>query len=109
VVAQRQGQVAARNMLGFREQFDAVPFFWSQHYDVTIRYVGHAENWDNLKVEGSLDAQDATVTFNGNGRTLAVATIGRDRACLQAELQLEQAAAMRGQLAPRAPSVSSGS
>ncbi len=43
VVAERQGQTAALNMLGQREPFDAIPFFWSQHYDMPINYVGHAE------------------------------------------------------------------
>jgi NADPH-dependent 2,4-dienoyl-CoA reductase/sulfur reductase-like enzyme len=90
VVAQRQGQVAARNMLGRRERFDAVPFFWSQHYDVTIRYVGHAEKWDSVKVSGSLDARDASVTFIRDGRRLAVATISRDRECLEAEVAMER-------------------
>jgi apoptosis-inducing factor 3 len=93
VVAERQGQVAARNMLGRRERFDAVPFFWSQHYDVTIRYVGHAERWETVKISGSLDARDAAVSFMRGGRTLAVATVSRDRESLQAELKLEQATA----------------
>jgi len=89
VVAERQGQVAAKNMLGGRERFDAVPFFWSQHYDVTIRYVGHAERWDAVHVDGSLEARDASVSFWRGGRRLAVATVSRDRASLQAEVELE--------------------
>jgi len=93
VVAERQGQVAARNMLGRRERFDAVPFFWSQHYDLTIRYVGHAEKWDRVAVDGSLDAHDAAVRFVRAGRTLAVATISRDRENLRAEVELEQSVA----------------
>jgi len=90
VVAERQGQVAARNMLGRRERFDAVPFFWSQHYDVTIRYVGHAERWDTTRVDGSLEARDACVSFLRNGHRLAVATVSRDRASLEAEVELER-------------------
>ncbi|MGE5833469.1 MAG: FAD-dependent oxidoreductase [Acidobacteriota bacterium] len=90
VVAERMGQVAARNMLGRRERFDAVPFFWSQHYDVTIRYVGHAERWDSVTVDGSLDSRDASVSFVRGGRRLAVATIARDRASLEAEVALER-------------------
>jgi NADPH-dependent 2,4-dienoyl-CoA reductase/sulfur reductase-like enzyme/nitrite reductase/ring-hydroxylating ferredoxin subunit len=90
VVAQRQGQAAARNILGYRVRFDAVPFFWSQHYDVAIHYVGHAESWDQTEIEGSLESRDCAVTYKSAGRTLAVATIGRDRQSLQAELALER-------------------
>jgi apoptosis-inducing factor 3 len=90
VVAERQGQVAARNMLGRREPFDGVPFFWSQHYDVTIRYAGHAERWDSVKIDGSLDRRDATISFIRGGTKRAVATVSRDRECLEAELALEQ-------------------
>jgi NADPH-dependent 2,4-dienoyl-CoA reductase/sulfur reductase-like enzyme/nitrite reductase/ring-hydroxylating ferredoxin subunit len=90
VVAQRQGQVAARNILGRRERFDAVPFFWSQHYDTTIRYVGHAEKWDSVKIGGSLEGRDASVTFIRGGKRLAVATISRDRESLEAEVAMER-------------------
>jgi len=90
VVAERMGQVAARNMLGTRERFDAVPFFWSQHYDVTIRYTGHAERWDAVTIDGSLEARDAAVSFTRGGKVLAVATVGRDRQCLEAEVRLEE-------------------
>jgi NADPH-dependent 2,4-dienoyl-CoA reductase/sulfur reductase-like enzyme len=90
VVAERQGQVAARNMLGRRARFDAVPFFWSQHYDVTINYVGHAEQWDAVRIDGSLEARDCSVVYTRGNRRLAVATISRDRESLQAELAMER-------------------
>ena len=67
-----------------------MPFFWSQHYDVTIRYVGHAERWDTIRVDGSLEARDASVSFLRDGRRLAVATVSRDRASLEAEVELER-------------------
>jgi NADPH-dependent 2,4-dienoyl-CoA reductase/sulfur reductase-like enzyme len=96
VVAERQGQIAARNMLGARERFDAVPFFWSQHYDISIRYVGHAERWDEVSIDGSLDALDCSVEYRRDGRTLAIATIGRDRANLESELRLERDRPVQG-------------
>jgi apoptosis-inducing factor 3 len=89
VVAERQGQTAARNILGRRERFAAPPFFWSTHYDATIRYVGHAERWDDAIVEGALSEGAATVRFRRDGRTLAVATLGRDIDSLRAEVTME--------------------
>jgi NADPH-dependent 2,4-dienoyl-CoA reductase/sulfur reductase-like enzyme len=91
VVAQRQGQVVALNMLGQREKFDAVPFFWSQHYDVPINYVGHAEQWDEITVDGDINAKDCLLKYKHKGRVLAVASIFRDLASLQAELKMERA------------------
>jgi apoptosis-inducing factor 3 len=92
VVAQRQGQTAAMNMLGRRERFDAVPFFWSQHYDVAINYVGHATRWDVIERDGTFESQDCTLRLIREGRTLAVITIGRDRESLLSEVELEHQA-----------------
>ncbi|MGU7779097.1 FAD-dependent oxidoreductase [Burkholderia sp. PU8-34] len=91
VVAERQGAVAAQNILGQRQRFAAVPFFWSQHYDVAINYVGHAEHWDRIDVDGDPAAHDCTVSYWRNGKQLAVATVGRDLASLRAEAAFEQA------------------
>ena len=90
VVAERQGQVAAKNMLGHREPFNAVPFFWSQHYDVTVNYVGHAERWDEVHIDGSLEEHNCTIDFRLERKTVAVATIARDLVSLQAELSMER-------------------
>jgi NADPH-dependent 2,4-dienoyl-CoA reductase/sulfur reductase-like enzyme len=92
VVAERQGQAAALNMLGYRQKFAAVPFFWSMHYDIPINYVGHAETWDTLTVEGDIAAKDCLLRYRRNGRVLAVASIYRDMENLQAELAMEQGA-----------------
>jgi apoptosis-inducing factor 3 len=89
VVAERMGQTAARNMLGGCERFDMVPFFWSQHYDIAINYTGHAERWDEVQIDGSVESLDCAVTYSRNGRRLAVATIARDLASLRAEAEME--------------------
>jgi NADPH-dependent 2,4-dienoyl-CoA reductase/sulfur reductase-like enzyme len=83
VVAERQGQVAAKNILGGRVAFEDVPFFWSQHYDTTIRYVGHADKWDALAIDGDVTSS-CTVSYNAGGQTVAVATIERNFESLRA-------------------------
>ena len=92
VVAERQGQTAALNMLGRHIEFTAVPFFWSQHYDVPINYVGHAEGWDEIAIDGDIAAKDCLLRYQRAGRVLAVASINRDVANLEAELTMEREA-----------------
>src|SRR5215467_5367775 len=91
VVAERQGQVAARNILGFREPYDAVPFFWTQQFGVALKYVGHAETWDVVEIEGSLEAHDCAVRYQQNGKVFAVASIFRDVDNLRDEAAMEHA------------------
>jgi NADPH-dependent 2,4-dienoyl-CoA reductase/sulfur reductase-like enzyme/nitrite reductase/ring-hydroxylating ferredoxin subunit len=90
VVAERQGQTAARNMLGGGERFAAVPFFWSQHYDVAIDYVGHASSWDAIDQDGDIAAHDVALRYRKGGRTLAVASIFRGEESLKAEVAMER-------------------
>jgi NADPH-dependent 2,4-dienoyl-CoA reductase/sulfur reductase-like enzyme len=90
VVAERQGQTAARNILGAREPFVAPPFFWSNHFDVAIRYVGHGSGDDRATVSGDLKAKDASVIFRAGDKLTAVASIGRDLENLKAEVALER-------------------
>ena len=90
VVAERQGQVAAHNILGRRERFDYVPFFWTEQYDFSLGYVGHAEKWDDAEIVGSLEAGDCTIIYRRDGRELAKAFVHRDLDGLRAELEFEQ-------------------
>jgi NADPH-dependent 2,4-dienoyl-CoA reductase/sulfur reductase-like enzyme len=89
VVAERHGQAVARDMLGLGAPFRDVPFFWSQHYDVTLAYVGHANTEDTIEVMGSLPRRNATAVYRRAGRVVAVVTIGRDRQSLAIEAALE--------------------
>jgi len=90
VVAERQGQNAALNMMGVQTPFRLAPFFWSQHYDVPINYVGHAEIWDTIDIEGDVMKRDCVVRYKLGGRVLAVASIYRDKESLEAGVEMER-------------------
>ncbi|HEX6559275.1 MAG TPA: FAD-dependent oxidoreductase [Longimicrobiales bacterium] len=90
VVAQRMGQAAARNILGQRVRHEAVPFFWTQQFDVPVAYVGHAMSWDEIDVKGSIERNDCSVSYRKGGEVLAVVTIGRDLESLRAEVTMER-------------------
>jgi apoptosis-inducing factor 3 len=89
VIAMRQGQTVAKNILGQKQKFDVVPFFWSQHYDVAINYVGHAEKWEKTEIEGDVSKGHCKVTYVAGGKRTAVATISRDFENLKVEAAME--------------------
>ena len=88
--AERQGQAVAHDMLGLGGPFNDVPFFWSQHYDVTLSYVGHAGGDAESEVHGNLEQRDATVIYRSAGKVAAVLTLGRDKQSLEFESALER-------------------
>ncbi|MBL0373675.1 FAD-dependent oxidoreductase [Rhizobium sp. KVB221] len=88
VVAQRQGQVAAENMLGVSRAFQSAPFFWSAHYDLSIRYVGYAHDWDRIEIDGSMAKRDCMVRYIKGDKVIAVAAIGRDIQALEFEASM---------------------
>lgn len=94
VVAERQGQTAAMNMLGAQQPFAAVPFFWTEQHGVALAYVGHAESWERIEIDGEITARDCRLTYWRGQRKLAVVTIGRDEQSLQAEVEFERAASL---------------
>jgi NADPH-dependent 2,4-dienoyl-CoA reductase/sulfur reductase-like enzyme/nitrite reductase/ring-hydroxylating ferredoxin subunit len=102
VVAERQGQAAARAILG-GDRYRDVPFFWSQHYDVTLASVGYAAGWDHIEARGALEAGDYAAFYLKAGRVRAVVTVGRDSLSLRAEaaMQAGDEAAVAALLAER--------
>jgi apoptosis-inducing factor 3 len=90
VVAEQHGQAAARNILGHNQPYNVVPFFWSAHYDVTICYVGSAQDWDEVKLIGSIADRDCLVAYRKNGKTLAVASVNRDADSLRVQVAMER-------------------
>ena len=90
VVAELQGQAAARNILGHSQPYTAAPFFWSAHYDTVIAYVGSAQDWDEVTVVGSIPDRDCLVAYRKNGKPLAVASINRDADSLRVQVAMER-------------------
>ena len=95
VVAGRQGRTAARNALGLGESFHDVPFFWTWQHDLWLGYEGHAERWDDVVIDGSLESRRALVRYRAAaaGVDLAVLAVNRSRKLLDIEVEFERQSA----------------
>ena len=88
VHAQRMGQQAAANLLGADSKFADVPFFWTHHQGIDLRYCGYAGQWEEARVDGDLGAKEFTVRYFRGGKLVAAASAGRDHENLEIEEQL---------------------
>lgn len=75
--AEKQGAAVARNMLGQTTPYDVVHSFWSDQYDHKLEYVGHAREWDQFVVRGSLEERRFVGFYLEHGRLVAAVGIGR--------------------------------
>jgi NADPH-dependent 2,4-dienoyl-CoA reductase/sulfur reductase-like enzyme len=78
-LAQQHGRTAGRNMAGASEPYRGVPFFWSGQFGVSLRYVGHAEAWDEVVVDGDLKDRAFIAYYLKGDSVLAAAGVGRDK------------------------------
>ena len=93
-LAAQHGRIAAANMLDKTPQpvDRIVPFFWSGQYDVKLRYIGHAQQWDEIKLDGNLDEPEFLAYYLKDNLVMAVAGINRDReiAAISQLMRLQQ-------------------
>jgi NADPH-dependent 2,4-dienoyl-CoA reductase/sulfur reductase-like enzyme len=92
VHSQRMGEIVAENILGRKRRFVDVPFFWTAQYDLMMSYVGHAPSWDEVDLDGDLEARSCKISYKAAGKVLAVLTVGRDKESLLAEAELQRSA-----------------
>ncbi len=84
-VAERQGQIAALNMLGDQVLFNEVPFFWTQQFDLYLGFVGQSTHYDRLETFGEVGSDNFAVAYYEKNRVSGLLTVGRDRESLMFE------------------------
>ena len=94
VVAERQGQHAARSMLGSSAGYEEVPFFWTRQTGISLRYAGYAREWDALAVRGDVDKGKFLVGYYRKGTLLAASSIGMPNELIAVELMLKKKIAL---------------
>jgi 3-phenylpropionate/trans-cinnamate dioxygenase ferredoxin reductase subunit len=75
--AEHHGATAARSMLGSATPFGYIHNFWSDQYDHTFQYVGHATSWDDFVIRGNLEEAKLVGFYLAAG--VVQAAVGFDR------------------------------
>ncbi|MET0401301.1 MAG: FAD-dependent oxidoreductase, partial [Cystobacter sp.] len=99
-VAQEHARLAVRNMLGASEPYAGVPFFWTYHYTRRFEYLGHADVWDEVRIDGDLEGLSFVALLIKDGQVAAAIACDRERATaallerMRAPVPVEEALAL---------------
>ena len=78
-VAAQHGRSAARNMLGQHAPYTGVPYFWSAQPELKLRYVGHAETFDDIHYHGNVEEGSFIAYYTKNNQIKAAAGVNHDK------------------------------
>lgn len=105
-VAQQQARIAAANLLGERQVYADVPFFWTYHYGKNIEVLGHARRWNHLELSGDPHGDAFIALQCQDDQVAAVIASGHERAtaalsqCMKQPLSRPQALKLIERYAP---------
>ncbi len=89
-VAEQQGRLAAKNMLGKKETFEHIPFFWTDQAGLQLRSVGYASGWDDIIFDGTVESKTFTAFYVRNKRIIAAVANNRDEHLAVIEALMKQ-------------------
>jgi 3-phenylpropionate/trans-cinnamate dioxygenase ferredoxin reductase subunit len=70
--ALKQPAVAAQSMLGKKAEYDELPYFFTDQYDLGMEYVGHAPAYERVVFRGDLEKREFIAFWlDGQNRVLA--------------------------------------
>ncbi len=77
--ALQQGRAAAHNMAGKETSFDSIPFFWTDQLGLSLQYVGHAKDWEEIIIHGDITSKDFISFYIKKDIVYSAAGCGRDK------------------------------
>ncbi len=79
-----QAKAVAQALLGQEVDYDPLPWFWSDQYDIKLQIAGLSEGYDDTKVVGSTQDNKFYVAYLHDGRLIAVDSINSPRSHMMA-------------------------
>jgi 3-phenylpropionate/trans-cinnamate dioxygenase ferredoxin reductase subunit len=81
--ANDQAITVAKEIVGAPEPYNAVPWFWSNQYDLRLQTVGLSIGYDEAVLRGSMDARSFTLVYLKEGRVIALDCVNATRDYVQ--------------------------